>query len=164
MAMTEDQLEPLLRLWDAQNEAYDLMVEYDSMPHHYGKNILYQAEGRIIDLIAIHPGINVTALSGILKKTPSACSQIVRKLREKGWVTQHRNSVNYRQNDLTLTEMGQEVYQAHQAFNADCQEETFRLLKEFTQEELEAHIAVQRKLNEAYRGDIKRSQQCLLSE
>lgn len=159
--MTEEQKEALLRLWNAQNEAYDLMVEYDSMPHHYGDNVLYQAEGRIIDLIALHPGINVTALSGILKKTPSACSQIVRKLREKGWVTQHRNVVNYRQNDLALTEMGQEVYRAHQAFNDACQKETFRLLEGFTREELEIHIAVQCRLNEAYHGDIKRSQEKL---
>ena len=39
-----DKREELLRqLWTAQDEAYDLMCEYDSLPHHYGENILYQA-------------------------------------------------------------------------------------------------------------------------
>lgn len=81
-----DKREELLRqLWTAQDEAYDLMCEYDSLPHHYGENILYQAEGHIIDLIAAYPGITITDLGNILKKTPSACSQIVRKLKEKGW-------------------------------------------------------------------------------
>ena len=49
--------ELLQRLWEAQDEAYDLMAEYDSLPHRYGDNVLYQAEGHIIDLIADHPGI-----------------------------------------------------------------------------------------------------------
>ena len=32
-----DKREELLRqLWTAQDEAYDLMCEYDSLPHHYG--------------------------------------------------------------------------------------------------------------------------------
>ena len=45
-----DKREELLRqLWTAQDEAYDLMCEYDSLPHHYGENILYQAEGHIPD-------------------------------------------------------------------------------------------------------------------
>ena len=85
----EDQREALLRqIWAAQDEAYDLMYEYDSLPHQYGENTLYQSEAQIIDLIGEHPEITVTELAAVLKKTPSACSQIVRKLRAKGWVEQ----------------------------------------------------------------------------
>ena len=39
--------ELLQRLWEAQDEAYDLMAEYDSLPHRYGDNVLYQAEGHL---------------------------------------------------------------------------------------------------------------------
>ena len=40
----EDQREALLRqIWAAQDEAYDLMYEYDSLPHQYGENTLYQS-------------------------------------------------------------------------------------------------------------------------
>jgi len=155
----ETREELLKQIWSAQDEAYDLMEEYDSLPHHYGENILYQAEGHIIDLIAAYPGVTITDLSNLLRKTASACSQIVRKLKEKGWVEQSRNRDNNRQYNLTLTESGLKVYEAHQAFSKDCQDKTFALLKDLTEEELTAHLKVQRKLNEAYRGDVKRSRE-----
>jgi len=145
------------QLWEAQDEAYDLMYEYDSLPHHYGENIMYQAEGHIIDLIAIYPGITITDLGNILKKTPSACSQIVRKLKEKGWVEQSRNQDNNRQYNLSLTESGKKVYEDHLAFTQFCQLETFKLLESATDEELEAHLKVQRLLNRAYQADVRRS-------
>lgn len=154
----EDQREALLRqIWAAQDEAYDLMYEYDSLPHQYGENTLYQSEAQIIDLIGEHPEITVTELAAILKKTPSACSQIVRKLRAKGWVTQVRNEANNRIFNLHLTESGQRVYQDHTAFNHSCQEATFRLLETFSTQELEHHLMVQRKLNEAYQSDVEHS-------
>ena len=154
----EDQREALLRqIWAAQDEAYDLMYEYDSLPHQYGENTLYQSEAHIIDLIGEHPEITVTELAAVLKKTPSACSQIVRKLRAKGWVTQVRNEENNRIFNLHLTESGQRVYQDHTAFNHSCQEATFRLLETFSTQELEHHLMVQRKLNEAYQSDVEHS-------
>ena len=154
----EQQREALLgQIWAAQDEAYDLMYEYDSLPHRYGAHILYQSEAHIIDLIGEHPEITVTELAAILKKTPSACSQIVRKLRAKGWVEQVRNAENNRIYNLYLTESGKQVYQAHTAFNQSCQEATFQLLSNFSPEELEHHLMVQRKLNEAYQDDVRRS-------
>lgn len=149
--------ELLRQIWCEQNEAYDLMVEYDSLPHHYGDNILYQAEAHIIDLIALYPGITITDLSNIQKKTASACSQIVRKLRNKNWVEQSRNCNNNRQYNLTLTAKGMQVYQNHQTFCDDCEQRTYAMLDEFSDDELETALRVQRKLNEAYESDVKRS-------
>ena len=84
--MRKDREELLRDIWEAQDEAYDLMYEYDSLPHRYGDNTLYQSEAHVIDLIGENPEITVTEIAAILKKTASACSQIVRKLRAKGWV------------------------------------------------------------------------------
>ena len=151
------------QLWEAQDEAYDLMYEYDSLPHHYGENIMYQAEGHIIDLIAAYPGITITDLGNVLKKTPSACSQIVRKLKEKGWVEQSRNRNNNRQFNLCLTEEGKKVYEDHLAFTRFCQRETLKLLEDVTDEELEAHLKVQRRLNQAYQMDVRRSRDKFLA-
>lgn len=151
--------ELLQEVWKSQDEAYDLMVEYDSLPHHYGENILYQAEGHVIDMIAAYPGITITELATILKKTASACSQIVRKLKEKGWVEQSRNRDNNRQFNLTLTESGMQVFRDHQEFSKDCQDKTFELLAGLTEEELAAHLKVQRVLNLAYKGDVERSRE-----
>lgn len=57
------------KIWNEQDRAYELMFEYDSMPHKYGENIvLYQAEGELVDEVALHPDITVTELASILKK------------------------------------------------------------------------------------------------
>jgi len=151
----------LQQIWDAQDEAYDLMCEYDTLPHRYGEDTLYQAEGHMIDLVAAHPGITATDLAGILKKTVSACSQMIRKLRAKGWVEQTRNAENNRLYNLTLTESGAKLYEAHQAFSLDCQEKTFELLSGFTEEELAAHLRVQKAINAAYQGDVQRCREQL---
>lgn len=159
--MDEQRSKLLDEIWTAQDTAYDLMEEYDALPHYYGQNVLYQAEGTIINLIGSHPDITITDLGEMLNRTSSACSQIVRKLRGKGWVEQIRNPENNRQYNLRLTESGKEVYEAHLQFNRECQAETYRLLAHFTKEELAAHLAVQKKINEAYREDIQRSNECL---
>ena len=62
---------------------------------------------------------------------------------------------------LYQTESGKQVYQAHTAFNQSCQEATFQLLSNFSPEELEHHLMVQRKLNEAYQDDVRRSRDYL---
>ena len=41
----EQQREALLgQIWAAQDEAYDLMYEYDSLPHRYGACLLYTSD------------------------------------------------------------------------------------------------------------------------
>ena len=74
---------------------------------------------------------------------------------------QIRNPDNNRLYNLELTEAGAEVFQAHISFNQECQEKTFELLKDFTGEELSIHLRVQRRLNEAYQDDVKRSREQL---
>lgn len=149
----------LQQIWKTQDEAYDLMNEYDSLPHRYGDATLYQSEGRIIELIATHPGITATELAGILKKTVSACSQMIRKLRTQGWVEQVRNEKNNRLYNLQLTEGGVKVYQARARFEQECQNRTFRLLDTFSEEELAIHLEIQKRLNEAYQEDVRQSKE-----
>jgi len=157
--LDKERMDLLDQIWKAQDTAYDLMLEYDSLPHRYGDNILYQAEAHLIDLIALHPDITITDIANILRKTPSACSQIVRKLRGKGWVEQIRNEENNRQINLRLTEEGQKVFQDHDAFDQECQDMTFRHLDAFTDEELAVALAVQQRINEAYQDDVRRSRE-----
>ncbi len=144
-------------IWKSQDDAYDLMVEYDSLPHSYGENTLYQAEAHLIDLIGRHPDITISDLAVILGRTPSSCSQLVHKLRSKNWVEQVKNSANNRQYMLRLTPDGQQVYQDHAAFDRQCQERTFRRLDQFTDQELALFLQVQHCLNEAYADDLRQS-------
>ena len=155
----EKRSELLEQIWNQQNQAYDLMCEYDAMPHRYGACMLYQAQAHMIDLIALYPGITAADLASILRKTPSACSQTLRKLREKGLVEQLRNAANNRQYKLQLTESGQALYRDHAAFSADCQQRTFDRLAEFTEEELALYLRVQQRINEAYADDVRRSRE-----
>ncbi len=155
--MAEDRKELLEKIWRSQDEAYDLMCEYDALPHHYGDFILYQAEAHVVSLIAQYPDVTVTDLAFITRKSPSACSQTVRKLREKGLVEQVRNRDNNRQLKLQLTELGQKLHKGHAEFSDDCQRRTFEKLDEFTDQELELYLRVQKRINEAYTDDVRRS-------
>lgn len=154
--MNETRGELLEQVWNLQNEAYDRMCEYDAMPHRYGERMLYQAEAH---MIAQNPGITAADLARILRKTPSACSQTLRKLRDKGLVEQQRDAANNRQYPLRLTDSGQALYRNHAAFTADCQRRTFARLAEFTEEELALCLRVQQRLNEAYADDVRRSRE-----
>ena len=136
--MSKKREELLEQIWAAQDTAYDLMSEYDSLPHSYGENVLYQAEAHLIDRIALHPGVTVTDLANMVRKTPSACSQLVRRLRDKGWVEQVRNTANNRQVMLCLTPAGEHVY---------------------TEAELATYLSIQRRINEAYADDVRRSRE-----
>lgn len=157
--MEQKRGELLNQVWNLQNGAYDLMCEYDAMPHRYGECVLYQAEARMIDLIALYPGITAADLARVLRKTPSACSQTLRKLREKGLVEQLRNAANNRQYMLRLTESGQALYRHHTAFTESCQARTFARLAEFTEAELEIYLRVQQRVNEAYADDVRCSRE-----
>lgn len=72
---------------------------------------------------------------------------------------QTRNRDNNRQYNLRLTEKGETLYRDHMEFSRACQRETFRMLESFTDEELEHHVRVQQRINEAYQGDIRRSRE-----
>lgn len=155
--------EELLRqVWRLQDEAYYLMSEYDLIPHRYGDVMLYQAEAHMVDLIALYPDITITDLSRIMRKTPSACSQTVRKLRDKGLVEQFRNRANNREFHLRLTESGRTLYQDHADFTKECQLRTFSRLDEFTEEELALALRVQSRINEAYGDDVRRSRESFI--
>ena len=83
-------------IWASQDEAYNLMRAYDDIPHNYGEYSLFQVEGEFIDIIGENHGITMTEIAELLGKTPSACSQIVRKLRKKEMVVQVRDELNNR--------------------------------------------------------------------
>ena len=94
--MNEDKEQLFWGIWNEQEIASSYIAEYDSIPHLYGEYVMYQAEGQIIDLIAQNHNITCSELAEITKKTPSACSQIVRKLKDRGFVIQTRNEKNNR--------------------------------------------------------------------
>ena len=64
-----------------------LIEKYDSLLHDYYGAVLFQAESQMIKAIGDAPGITAAALAEKFDKTPSACSQLVRKLKAKGFIS-----------------------------------------------------------------------------
>ncbi len=157
--MEEERIDLLRQIWHEQDQAYALMSEYDSLPHRYGEMFLFQAETQLISMVAVYPDITITDMANILKKTPSACSQIVRKLCEKKLVEQIRDKENKRRYKLRLTPKGEQIYQDHAEFEQECQQRTFEKLKSMSLRELELGLELQRRLNEAYQEDVRRSRE-----
>lgn len=143
------------------DEAFELMVEYDSLPHDYGSATLYQAESKLIHLTGSMPGITASELAARLKKTTSACSQIVKKLRQKGWIEQTRNEKNNREYNLFLTEEGKKIFQDHEQFESRCYMRTYKELEEFGEEDFRIYMAIQRKMNKSFALDVEESRKQL---
>lgn len=141
-------------LWLEQDRANDLAVEYDLRPHRYGDMVLFQAEGALIHEIGKKPNITLTEIASILKRTPGACSQIVKKLANKGLIEQTRNKENRRVYNLTLTEEGNRIYIDHLEFNRNCKNLVFQNLKGYSDEELMTYIKIQKELNKSLQDYI----------
>lgn len=146
------------------DEGCRLIVEYDSIPHDYGTATLYQAESQIIHLVGQRQGITAAEIAAILKKTPSACSQLIRKLRKKGWMKQVRNHENNREYLLRLTEEGWKIFNDHDRFEQACYHRSFDNLSEFSAHDLEVYIAIQKKLNETFALDVEESRAAMYTK
>lgn len=152
MDKRHEQYEDLIRYFD---EGCDLCIRYDSMPHQYGDEILYQSEMHFLQAVGDTPNITITVIAQQFGKTKSACSQMVRKLIKKDLITQERNQNNNREYYLNLTPKGVDIYYAHEEFDKKCLTRTYESLKDFSDEELQAYISVQKHLNEVFAKDVE---------
>ena len=73
-----NQCETYGELLQSFDEGYELCYQYDSMPHQYGKEILYQSEMHFLQAVGDTPSVTITVIAQQLGKTKSACSQMVR--------------------------------------------------------------------------------------
>lgn len=155
--MDDKRYKKFQKLIEVFDEGCDLTIEYDSLLHDYNGVVLFQAESQIIHMIGDKEGITAAEIAHALKKTSSACSQLIRRLKEKGWVDQKRNINNNRVYNLFLTENGKEIYQKHADFEQACYRRTYRGLDEFTEKEMDIYIAIQKQLNRSFRADVEES-------
>ncbi len=142
----------LLKKFD---EGFELCTEYDSIPHQYGDEVLYQSEMHFLQAVGNTPNVTITIIAQQLGKTTSACSQMVRKLKKKKLITQERNQENNREYYLHLTPKGREIYYAHEEFDRNCMLRTYECLENFSEEELQTYISIQKHLNEVFKKDVE---------
>ena len=155
--MENERYNLFVQLVEEFDRGCDLAEEYDALLHNYNGTILFQAESQMIKMIGDNPGITASEISKRFGKTGSASSQLIRKMKEKGWVRQERNPDNNRLYNLFLTEEGETIYQNHKQFEERCYQRTFHSLDEFTEEELRVYIAIQRCMNATFHLDgVKR--------
>lgn len=103
------------------------------------------------------PGITAREIAEVFKKTPSACFQLIRKLREKGWISQILNTENHREYRLFLTDSGKKIFRDHDAFEQRCYQRSFHRLDGFSEEDFKTYIAIQKCLNESFALDVEES-------
>lgn len=157
--MKKEKYKLFQQLIEVFDEGCDLVEAYDSLLHDYNGVILFQAESQVIKIIGDHEGITGSEIAHMLKKTASACSQLIRKLRKKEWVCQCRNETNNREYNLYLTEEGKKIYSKHRDFEEQCYKRTFESLSDFTEEEMKIYIAIQNYMNKTFQMDVEESQQ-----
>lgn len=134
-----------------------LIDEYDKLLHDYNGEVMFQAESQMIKTIGDFPGITASQISKKFGKSTSSSSQIIRKLKNKGWVRQTRNELNSREYNLFLTEAGKGIYDKHRDFEQKCYNRTFEMLSDVTNEEMESYIKIQKRLNKSFEIDVEES-------
>jgi len=160
----KERYELFCKMIDELDVAFGLVHEYDSQLHDYNGVVLYQAESQMIKLIGNYPGISAHECSDILKKTLSACSQLVKKLKRKGWICQERNEQNNRVYNLYLTEEGKNIYEKHKEFEEGCYRRTFQLLDGLPGEDFETFLRVQKLINKGFQQDVEDGKRLVLEE
>lgn len=73
---------------------------------------------------------------------------------KKELITQERNQNNNREYYLNLTSKGVDIYYAHEEFDKKCLARTYESLKDFSDEELQAYVSIQKHLNEIFAKDV----------
>jgi len=138
----------------AFDEGFDLATEYDTIPHLFGDEILHQAEVHTIQYIGQHKNCTNAMLCNATKKTPSACSQLVKKLIKKNMVTQIKNPVNGRENFLELTERGWKIFEVHEEFDNACFQQNYANVSSLSEEDLLTYIKVQKIINSTFLKNV----------
>lgn len=157
--MNSEHFEQVCALLDTFDEGCQHVNNYNALLHDYNGIILYQAESQFIRKVGDSPGITITELSEYFGKTKSACSQLMRRMKKKGFLLQERNEHNNREYNLYLTENGEQLYRFHRIFEEKCYRRTAEMLSVFTKDELNTYLKIQKKMNEAFLLDVEESKE-----
>ncbi|WP_455682572.1 MarR family transcriptional regulator [Thomasclavelia sp.] len=139
------------------DEGYDLMQEYANKPHQYHNLMLYPVETHTLQMIGNNPGITASLISKMLNKTPSACSQILRKLEKKELILKAKNPENNREYKLYLTDISKVIYDLHEQRDDKILSRYYQNLTVLTNEEIQTYLKVQKALNKEFKQDLEES-------
>ena len=124
-------------------------------PKYFGEIALYYTERKLLVMIGETPDITITEMAAAIQKTPSFCSQIIKKFVNYGWVEQIRNTANKRVYNLRLTEEGSKAYAVYAGYNEAEKSAIITVLSQFSTEELENYTKIQETINEVCKHIIE---------
>lgn len=142
-------------MMDAFDDGYDLAFRYHSSRHWYGEEFVYPSEAHMIRAVGGDQGITSNTISRDTPKSRSAYSQIVKKLRQKGYIEQITNQEDRREQLIYLTEKGKRLYSAHNQVNDFYINRTYQMMSELSEEEIRSYIRVQKIMNRAFELDVQ---------
>lgn len=106
-------------------------ARWENQKRIYGTGLpLSKAEIHTIAAVGDNPGINITALAGILGITKGAASQMIYKLADKGSVNKQLSPESDTEVALYLTDRGLLDYEAHRRYHAETGCRALSLIKD----------------------------------
>lgn len=137
------------------DQGYEFIEEYDNRTHQFDELLLYPVETHIIKIVGNHNEITTSEIARILNRTVSACSQILKRLEQKGLIYKKKNPHNNRKYHLSLSEKGKNIFYQHDQMEKEILKRYYQNMKMFNDEELKIYIRIQKALNQEYMIDIE---------
>ncbi|MEG2394508.1 MAG: MarR family transcriptional regulator, partial [Ruthenibacterium sp.] len=129
----------------------DLLYSFVTIYDAYINELREYGTGTLINMVEVHtltmiadkPGITVSELSVMWRRTKGAVSQNVSKLEKKGFIKRERDKNNAKIVHLFVTEDGKKLSMAHKLYdNMDIMQTQRDLLQTCTIEEVDAFFKV----------------------
>ena len=122
----------------------DKLDRYSDVPRDYGSGIsITMAEVHLLTSIAEHPGTTVTELAEEKVKTPSAVSQLIKKLEGKGFIYRKPHPEHGKKVCFYVTPEGERLSNLHKTYDVQRINQTLGiLLQTCTMEDIDAFFRV----------------------
>lgn len=111
--------------------------EIDKIPYSYGTDTqLHMSDVHTIEMIGDNPNINVTNLASMQGITKGAISKRIQNLRRRGLVNKSVSPATENEVVLTLTEKGNQIFEAHRRYSEELNKKISQLYSDFPDETL----------------------------
>ena len=151
-----EKLEEFKVLMQNVNYLDRMLNRYQSLPRRYSSQILlYSSEADLLAEIGLREPITATELARLKISTPSAISQIVKKLDLKGLLEKGTLDGNRKTIYLSLSETGKQVYETHRQWEEKKYRAYLDELTDYTPEDLQKAAKLIDFLSEKYLDEFK---------
>lgn len=128
-----------------------ILDRYQSLPRCYGSDfLLFSSEADLLEEIGDHEPITATELARRKISTPSAISQIVKKLDSKNLLQRDTLDGNRKTIYLRLSEEGRKIYEYHRAHKEKTYESYLNELSGYSAADIEKAAGLIGFLTEKY--------------